>query len=362
MGDIKKSGPAQPTKAELVSYAKYLGMDPIADHDLLWIARDALLAPLPHDWSEHFDEEDRVFYFNGDTRESSWTPPYENVYRDVYAVVVKCRNDPHAPATRDTLDAFRQELARLRHDVKRTMDDWKEHQNDQGHSFFYNHRTRKSVWRDPRPAKCDILHLKEKALDCLQLCNTPGHSDREKSREASRGKSRGQSSEKSRDTNGVHQGRDNMNQNVLNQNVKEGGFRDNMSQPSPYHAKVPDAPQYHPKTASTRESHSRRSAGTVDRQYHDGHSRDSAHARDTHHDFVEQHQHHDVYHRHPDYDDPRDARDSHAFGSNFDPPNVYNDTPQDHPYVQHSYDARPMSRADGYGSRQGGRGYRLDDS
>jgi hypothetical protein len=28
-------------------------MDPVADHDLLWIAQEALNAPLPSEWTEH---------------------------------------------------------------------------------------------------------------------------------------------------------------------------------------------------------------------------------------------------------------------------------------------------------------------
>jgi len=52
---LKPSGP------ELIAYARYLGIDPVADHDLLWIAVEALEAPLPSDWTEHFDGSDRVF-------------------------------------------------------------------------------------------------------------------------------------------------------------------------------------------------------------------------------------------------------------------------------------------------------------
>ena len=39
--------------ADVIEFAKYLGMDPVADHDLLWIAQEALKAPLPSEWTEH---------------------------------------------------------------------------------------------------------------------------------------------------------------------------------------------------------------------------------------------------------------------------------------------------------------------
>ncbi|EGF84195.1 hypothetical protein BATDEDRAFT_85377 [Batrachochytrium dendrobatidis JAM81] len=40
----------EPTQEEVIEYAKFLGMDPVADKHLLWIARDSLKAPLPADW------------------------------------------------------------------------------------------------------------------------------------------------------------------------------------------------------------------------------------------------------------------------------------------------------------------------
>merc|ERR1719167_1130130 len=63
----------EPTKPELIAYARYLGIDPIADGDLMWIADEALNAPLPSEWTEHHDNADRVFYYNVQTHASSWT-------------------------------------------------------------------------------------------------------------------------------------------------------------------------------------------------------------------------------------------------------------------------------------------------
>ena len=38
---------------DVIAFAKYLGMDPAADRDLLWIAHQALNATLPSEWTEH---------------------------------------------------------------------------------------------------------------------------------------------------------------------------------------------------------------------------------------------------------------------------------------------------------------------
>merc|ERR1712159_328190 len=83
---LKPSGP------ELIAYARYLGIDPVADHDLLWIATEALEAPLPSDWTEHFDSNDRVFYYHATQRVSSWTHPLEHIYRETYKTIVNFRN------------------------------------------------------------------------------------------------------------------------------------------------------------------------------------------------------------------------------------------------------------------------------
>jgi hypothetical protein len=40
---------------ELAEYARYLGMNPEKDKDLLWIAEESLKAPLPKDWKPWYN-------------------------------------------------------------------------------------------------------------------------------------------------------------------------------------------------------------------------------------------------------------------------------------------------------------------
>lgn len=55
----------------ILQYAGYLGMDPIADSDLLWIAQQAMTAELPAGWTEHADPMSGDSYFhNGSTGET----------------------------------------------------------------------------------------------------------------------------------------------------------------------------------------------------------------------------------------------------------------------------------------------------
>ena len=37
-----------------------LGMDPVKDKELIWIAEEALLAELPEPWTRHYDDSENV--------------------------------------------------------------------------------------------------------------------------------------------------------------------------------------------------------------------------------------------------------------------------------------------------------------
>ena len=43
-----------PTAKEIQEYAQFLGLNPATDEEFLWIAEEALCAPLPAGWSEHY--------------------------------------------------------------------------------------------------------------------------------------------------------------------------------------------------------------------------------------------------------------------------------------------------------------------
>jgi len=171
---LKPSGP------ELIAYARYLGIDPVADHDLLWIAVEALEAPLPSEWTEHFDSSDRVFYYNATSRISSWTHPLEHIYRDTYKTMIHFRNSNLSAQERtEQLHKLRLERQQMEHDVHHEINLWTEHTDEQGHRFYFNRDERVSTWTDPRPAKCHVLYLKMKMLRVLDPTGggAPGEKD-----------------------------------------------------------------------------------------------------------------------------------------------------------------------------------------
>ena len=98
-----------PSALEIVQFARYLGMDPIEDCAFLWIAEQALVAPLPDDWSEHMDAEGNVYYYNVVTDASSWEHPMDQYYRNLFLKVKKEHDDKRE----------KEEAERLREEAER---------------------------------------------------------------------------------------------------------------------------------------------------------------------------------------------------------------------------------------------------
>ena len=93
MGGDGQSGP---TAQEIVDYARYIGMDPIGDVNLLWIAEEALCASLPEGWTEHTDQNGNTFYYNSLSGQSSWEHPLDEYYRSLFLKLKKILIDNRA--------------------------------------------------------------------------------------------------------------------------------------------------------------------------------------------------------------------------------------------------------------------------
>jgi len=79
LGDVSEQ-----ERQGIVEYAAYLGMDPEVDAHLLWIARDALHAPVPKPWIEGLDMRGRLYYYNSVTEETFREHPMDEYYRLLY--------------------------------------------------------------------------------------------------------------------------------------------------------------------------------------------------------------------------------------------------------------------------------------
>lgn len=69
--------------AAVVEYARYLGIQPEEDAALMHIAREAIVAEVPHGWEEHTDDDGNPFYFNVKEDRSIWEHPCDAHYRDL---------------------------------------------------------------------------------------------------------------------------------------------------------------------------------------------------------------------------------------------------------------------------------------
>ena len=78
-GPSAATTPRKPTAEEICEFAVYIGMDPIADLDLLWIAEEALLAPLPPGWEEHKDDAGDRYWYDTRDRSTTWTDPRQGL-------------------------------------------------------------------------------------------------------------------------------------------------------------------------------------------------------------------------------------------------------------------------------------------
>ena len=71
-----------------------IGLRPQVDSELLWIAEQALCAPLPPDWKVYDDHLGRPYFFNTKTRTAQWEHPLDEDYRQLYKGMKSAVRDP----------------------------------------------------------------------------------------------------------------------------------------------------------------------------------------------------------------------------------------------------------------------------
>lgn len=71
----------EPTEQEIEEYAKFLGVDPATEPQLLWLGRAGLKEPMPKEWKPCKTDTGDVYYFNFETGESIWDHPMDEVFK-----------------------------------------------------------------------------------------------------------------------------------------------------------------------------------------------------------------------------------------------------------------------------------------
>ncbi|KAM9853078.1 uncharacterized protein cep164 isoform 2-T2 [Aulostomus maculatus] len=74
-----------PSEQEIKEYAKEIGIDPDTEPELMWLAREGIVAPLPPEWKPCQDVTGDIYYFNFSTGQSTWDHPCDEHYRRLVA-------------------------------------------------------------------------------------------------------------------------------------------------------------------------------------------------------------------------------------------------------------------------------------
>ncbi|XP_063111912.1 centrosomal protein of 164 kDa isoform X18 [Cavia porcellus] len=71
-----------PNEQEILEYARVIGIDPVKEPELMWLAREGFVAPLPMEWKPCQDTiTGDMYYFNFANGQSTWDHPCDEQYR-----------------------------------------------------------------------------------------------------------------------------------------------------------------------------------------------------------------------------------------------------------------------------------------
>ncbi|KAM4646172.1 centrosomal protein of 164 kDa isoform 5-T6 [Amazona ochrocephala] len=72
-----------PSEQEVQDYARAIGIDPKKEPELLWLAREGIVALLPPGWKPCQDITGEIYYFNFANGQSVWDHPCDDHYREL---------------------------------------------------------------------------------------------------------------------------------------------------------------------------------------------------------------------------------------------------------------------------------------
>jgi hypothetical protein len=119
-------------KQAVLEHAEYLGIDPIAEPELLHIAEESMLAQPPPGWRSLMDENGNAFYYNEETKESHWEHPEDEHYRQLIRDLKNAKlKNAAAEATQKDAESEQVNKA-IKQGEDETWDDWDEEEDDDG--------------------------------------------------------------------------------------------------------------------------------------------------------------------------------------------------------------------------------------
>eukprot|EP00971_Amphidinium_carterae_P233343 4631435-Amphidinium_carterae.1 len=132
---------------DFLDYARSLGID---EGDMLWVAREAYVAPLPSNWSEYTDSEGRVYFCNQATQESRWDHPADAVFRELVELVKAVRAETPAASEDRRKSVMQEHLLRAREKAVQLLESWSgPYTAADGTQYYYHAASQMSTWDNP---------------------------------------------------------------------------------------------------------------------------------------------------------------------------------------------------------------------
>ncbi|KAM5226968.1 centrosomal protein of 164 kDa isoform 8-T8 [Hipposideros larvatus] len=72
-----------PSEQEVLQFAREIGIDPVKEPELMWLAREGIVASLPEEWKPCQDITGEIYYFNFANGQSMWDHPCDEHYRNL---------------------------------------------------------------------------------------------------------------------------------------------------------------------------------------------------------------------------------------------------------------------------------------
>jgi len=140
-------GGSKLVEAELQQYALSLGLEEGLDDDLMWLAREAFMAPVPPGWAEAADSEGRVYFCRHATGQTSWSHPTDDIFRELICFIKALSTELATEERRKT--AVEEHLNRAHDRALRDIDGWSGPYDADGSKYYYNSAMDVSTWDNP---------------------------------------------------------------------------------------------------------------------------------------------------------------------------------------------------------------------
>mmetsp|Transcript_76877 Transcript_76877/g.148525 ORF Transcript_76877/g.148525 Transcript_76877/m.148525 type:complete len:347 (+) Transcript_76877:127-1167(+) len=150
--------------ADLREYGKTLCVDVDNDDDLVWLVQEAFVAELPQSWTEHLNEDGRVYFYNQLTQVSSWSHPMDSVFRELVRLVKELRAEQQIASQTKELEALEAHLQVVRERAMADLDGWSGPYASEEGPYYYNAALGASVWKNPVDEWQVELELRERVL------------------------------------------------------------------------------------------------------------------------------------------------------------------------------------------------------